>query len=533
MDYYEFFTTDNKNGWKFRVASLEKYEPKLYSKIKAYSDSNLLSEFPFKEQVWMFIHNLTDKPNCLGCSNKVSFHDKFKLGYKKFCSLDCANNSKDIMISLQKKSIKEKYGVDYYPQHKDFVDKVKATKIERYGHENYNNIEKGKKTKLGRYGNENYNNMDKHKQTCLDRYGVDNFAKSKTYNTLLEENIKDIYNTHGILNYDRDSGIANLKCDDCSSTYEIDLTTLRGRVKYNNKLCTVCNPKGQSWVSSGQQELIDFIKSLGIKNILVSDTKLLNGLELDIYLPDFNLAIEYDGLYWHSDVFKKNDYHLNKTKLCSDNGVQLIHVFEDEFLFKLDIIKSRLKSILGMSDRKIYARKCEIKQVDNKEAKVFLDENHIQGYINSKVKLGLFINGELVSMMTFGGLRKALGNVSKEGSYELLRFSNKKNINVIGGASKLLKHFIKEYNPNYILSYADKRWSNGNLYDKLGFSYVSDSKPNYWYVNNNKREHRFKYRKSNLISEGFNKNMSEKEIMISRGFYRIYDCGNMKFELIV
>jgi len=190
-----------------------------------------------------------------------------------------------------------------------------------------------------------------------------------------------------------------------------------------------------------------------------------------------------------------------------------------------------LMNILGLTSNKIYGRKTQIREVTPKDSKTFLNTNHIQGNVNSKIKLGLYYDDELVSLMTFGLLRKSLGSISKEGSYELLRFCNKLDTTVIGGADKLLKYFINTYTPIEIISYADRRWSQGNLYKKLGFDFVHDSSPNYFYVINNKREYRFKYRKDVLVKEGFDPSKSERQIMKERGFNRIYDCGNKKYTL--
>ena len=131
--------------------------------------------------------------------------------------------------------------------------------------------------------------------------------------------------------------------------------------------------------------------------------------------------------------------------------------------------------------------------------------------------------------MTFGAKRKSLGSKSEEECYELLRFCNKLNTTVIGGASKLLKHFVKVHNPNEIISYCDRRWSQGDLYEKLGFKFDHVSQPNYYYVIKGKRENRFKYRKSELVKQGFDKNKTEHEIMLERGIYRIYDCGTKAY----
>ena len=285
-------------------------------------------------------------------------------------------------------------------------------------------------------------------------------------------------------------------------------------------------PNCSNSISNDEKDVSFFIESLGIQ-IEENNRTILNGKELDIYIPLHNLAIEYNGLYWHSEEYISSDYHLNKTIECEKKGIQLIHIFEDEWLYKQDIVKSRLSNILGLTPNKIYGRKTQIREVSSKDAKLFLTNNHIQGNVNSSIKLGLYYNDELVSLMTFGKGRVMMGGDSNQ--YELLRFCNKLNTTVIGGADKLLKHFITKHNPKEIISYADRRWSQGGLYEKLSFDFVHDSKPNYFYIINKKREYRFKYRKDVLIKEGFDSTKTEHQIMLDRGISRIYDCGNKKY----
>lgn len=290
--------------------------------------------------------------------------------------------------------------------------------------------------------------------------------------------------------------------------------------------CTCSKP------SKKEDELVEFLK--GSFQLKQSYKKLLEGKELDIYIPSKKVAIEFDGLYWHSDKFKPDSYHLDKTKLCKTKGVDLIHIFEDEWDFKSDIVKSRLQNILGNTPNRVYARKTEVREVSTKEKSKFLDDNHIQGKVGSKVNLGLYFKGDLVAIMTFGKLRKNLGQNHKEGHWELLRFCNKLNTTVIGGASKLLSYFKKNYDWREIISYADRRWSKGQLYEQLGFKKVSETKPNYFYIGIKKlkRSPRYKYRKSELVKQGFSKDDTERSIMKSRGYKRIYDCGTLKYKLI-
>ena len=275
--------------------------------------------------------------------------------------------------------------------------------------------------------------------------------------------------------------------------------------------------------SISENEVADFIGSLGI-NMLTNDRSLLEGKELDIYIPSHNLAIEFDGLYWHSELFVDKDYHLNKTELCEEKGIQLIHIFEDEWVHKKDIVKSRLKSILKLSDNIIYARKCDIRYVDSKTKRSFLNDNHIQGTVGSKVNVGLYYSGVLVSLMTFGHRP-----ILQPSDYEMLRFCNKLNTSVVGGASRLLKYFVNTYQPKELISYADRRWSRGGLYKSLGMSFISDTEPNFHYIRGKYRDNRIKYQKHKLVALGFDKNKTANEIMFENGYYRIYDCGHKKY----
>ena len=280
-------------------------------------------------------------------------------------------------------------------------------------------------------------------------------------------------------------------------------------------------------------ELGDFIASIiGEENIIRNDRTVLDGNELDVYIPSKNLAFEFDGLYWHSEIKKpEKRYHLNKTQECEKKGIQLIHVFEDEWVYKNEICKSRIKNLLHASAKNIYARKCAVVEIDGVKTRKFFTDNHIQGNVHASVVLGLQYDGELVSAMSFGPLRKNMGRNNESGSWEMLRFCNKLNCNVVGGASKLLSHFIKAKQPEKIISYADKRWSVGNLYETLGFNFIHDSEPSYFYVIGNERKNRFGYRKDILISKyGCQPEDTEHNFCFNQGWYRIYDCGTKLYE---
>ena len=300
-------------------------------------------------------------------------------------------------------------------------------------------------------------------------------------------------------------------------------------------------------VSDGEHKTIRYIdcKSLEIKDTNDSDFQELR-LYLESILDDVEvhqedmmllsesnkIKIFYNKLHINSDIFKDKKYIFNRYETRGEYTV--INIFEDTWLSKKDIVKSRIRNALNKTEIKIYARKCVVKVIkDASVSKAFLAENHMQSWIRSKLALGLYYNDELVSIMAFGSLRKNLGQSNKDGSWELLRFASKLGVSVIGGASKLFKYFTTHYEYNVLISYADRCWSNGELYQKLGMT-ISKNKimPSYFYIIDGVRKNRFAFRKDILVSEGFDSNMTEVSIQHSRGYYRIFDCGCFKYELI-
>ena len=287
--------------------------------------------------------------------------------------------------------------------------------------------------------------------------------------------------------------------------------------------CNECSKK----FSFSEKEIGDFISQYFY--IIKNDRCLISPYEIDIFIPDKKIAIEYCGLYWHGEKYNKLKlYHLKKQERMEELGYRLITIFEDEWINKRHIVEKRLKHILGISDDPVvYGRQTEVKNISYIEAKSFIDENHIQGWVPCKIKLGLFHDKKLVSVMTFSKGSIAKGEVSIDGVWELSRFCS--SINVVGGAGKLLHFFKKNYKWTKIYSFADRRWSIGNLYYKLGFSFEKNTSPNYWYYKDViKRIHRFSFRKNKISHMGTG---TEWEIMKKNGYDRIWDCGNMKFIL--
>lgn len=273
-------------------------------------------------------------------------------------------------------------------------------------------------------------------------------------------------------------------------------------------------------ISGKEIELLNFIKDNYDGEIITNSKRIIKPYELDIYLPEFKLAFEFNGLYWHSEIYKEKTYHKMKFDLCKDKNIQLIQIYEDEWLYNKEIVKSMILNKINKITNKIFARKCTIKElIDHKTPKEFLDKNHIQGSVGSTVKIGLYYNEEMVSLMTF---------IKRKNDYELNRFCNKINTNIIGGASKLLKYFMNNYTYENIISFSANDYSNGNLYNILGFNEEKHILPDYSYIIKDKRYHKFNFRKSKF--DDIN-NLTEREYMFNKKIYRIYDSGKIRWVL--
>ena len=276
-------------------------------------------------------------------------------------------------------------------------------------------------------------------------------------------------------------------------------------------------------VSKREQELADFIESLGF-DIKTNDRELLEGNELDVLIPSKNLAIEYNGLYWHSEQHKDKQYHFDKSKNCTEKRYQLIHIWADTWKTKKPLVKSFIKSKLGIFDKKIHGRKCTVKKVSHKVSSEFYDKNHLQGRVSATSHLGLYLDKELVSVMSF--------KKKEDETYDLNRFCSKKGYLVRGGFSKLLKHFIKNNSVSKIISFSDNTYSDGGVYINNGFKKVKDLPVDYKYIWEGELKHKFGFRKARLAKMFDNTDgKTEHEICLENNVFRVYDAGKQKFEL--
>jgi hypothetical protein len=400
-------------------------------------------------------------------------------------------------------------GVDNPFQSEEVKEKIKQILIDKYGYPNPSNILKF---------------QEKKKQTFLEKYGSEQFLSSTQYREQRSEynfnkvidRIKNASPSFLIDEYTGVKTLYNWQCNICSAMY------LGSADNGKEPRCPFCFPK---YKSIGEQEVQTFIESLGF-NVQSNNRDIIAPKEIDIFIPELSIGIEYNGLWWHSEYKKDKMYHYNKWNMCNQKNIRLISIFEDSWFFKQAIIKHRLLSILGKAPCKVYARNCHISEINTNEARAFLEAWHLDGYAKSSIKIGLFDKNELVSVMTFAPSRFDKDKTK----FEIIRFASAKL--VVGGASKLFSFFKNKYTPRCVISYADLAWGNGSVYKAIGFNLEKITTPGYFYFNclTQQRENRLTLSKKQLVKLGFDASKTEFEIMNFRKEYiRIWDCGHAKY----
>lgn len=278
-------------------------------------------------------------------------------------------------------------------------------------------------------------------------------------------------------------------------------------------------------VSSGQLAIYNFIRSVYGGEVVLNDRSVLSPYEVDVYLPDLRLGVEYHGLYYHSyaspETTQQRCRHRDKAILALGN-IRLVQILESEWLQKEQLVKSFIVNKLGIS-AKVFARKCAVVKLDNKQWRNCVDGWHLSSYKHADVKLGLIYDGDLVMIIGFS--HHAVFQ------WEIARMASKCGCVVVGGASKLLAHFIANYSPTSIMTFADARYSCGDCYRQLGFKFLQHTKPNYFYVNGSSIHSRIKFQKHKLpvMLESFDGNLTESGNMFANGYRRLWDAGHFQF----
>jgi hypothetical protein len=552
--------------YKEKILELIKKYPKHYTK-KIQGDPTLWQ--------WVAEHSLVDVANAReaiysaisGTSNICDSGKIKKLGSISTGWYNCGPAAKCECTRLQvAQSVSEKKATRSAEQILNENNKRQLTNIKKYGVDNIGKIENAKNAHKAFYQDkekvaaavEKQNNsmlskhgpnyskimVNKRRETCLSKYGVDNpmkdptiFEKASLSRALTYDPVASIKKNHSKFvrmlrsNFRVTTNLTEEEYIGVASRPMMTFTCCDCGHEFNKRfdyavppICKICNPTEKKFKSGEENAVCDYIASIYQGKILQGDRSIINPFELDIVLPEKKLAIEYCGLYWHSEVsgFKEWNYHANKMRMAESRGYRLLTIFSDEWLDKQDIVKSKLQSIIAGTSDKIGARKCQIMDVDYQQAVEFHNLYHIQGSPRRLGKnIGLFYQGVLVALGSFITVTKTA---------ELVRFSSK--ITVVGGAGKILNYFIKNSDCNDIISFADMRWSQGNLYKSLGFVEVSRVPAMQMYVKDHiQRFHKLAFPKKKINPEGIDK--TEWQIMREAGYDRIWDCGKQKWQLDV
>jgi hypothetical protein len=462
------------------------------------------------QAIYLVKNNATHRPVCQNCGSlNIEYYDNGE--YAKHCSSKCGGANKNT-IEKRKETNQQKYGVDNVSKSPLIIEKIKNTTLQKYGKPYYSQTDEYKKR------------LDK-KEICpiIDYEKQSVSIKTLFYNKLCERtDVKPQFSLDEYLLYGHKIPY-KWECQKCKHVFES--ITHRSNFPY----CPSCNPR---------TDIENFLTKLLTKwciPVKHGDRKSITPLEIDFLIESKKIGIEANGLYWHSENSggKDKNYHVNKTELCYNNGIRLIQIFADEIEKKPKIVEHRLKYILGLVKNKIYARKCELKEIDSTLKGKFLNKYHIQGNDKSIINIGAFYKNHLVAVMTFSNLRKVTGLSTVQDHYELSRYATVFNFVITGICNKILKYFENKYNPKKIISYCDRRWNTGKSYENMGFIFKKNTAPNYWYTNDfHERIHRFNFQK-HLLKEKlliYDENKSERELMIMNKYDRIWDCGSKLYE---
>lgn len=513
--------------------------------------------YSWPEKLYLYYNNLEYAPTCKICGAPVKFLSLGR-GYQQTCSNECRKKDKSVYDRVRETNIKH-YGVPNPMALESIKDKIKATCMERYGTTNGGWSEQAqqkiKQSNRSRHGvdfpMQSETIRNKSKETFKQKYGVEHNSQIESLKPTKNEklrsyakkyrqnNFQRVLNTHKeILGLTEDfkyiCACPHPECNRCQEKQYI-ITPDCYWWRHSVERCTILSPEDKH--QNKDTYIERFIKDiLDANNIeyTCNDRSILKK-EMDIYIPGLRLGIECNGCYWHSSEYKAPSYHINKFKDAKDHGIELLQIWEDWIITKPEIVRSMILSRIYKSPQKIGARQCVIKEVPRSEGYAFLDANHIQGKSQYKISYGLYYEDKLVSLITFGSKRGCTGG-SAESGWELIRFCNVLNTNVVGAASRLLKYFIKHHEVTSIYSYASCDISQGNLYRLLGFESTQKITESYWYIDprTHKRYHRSSFTKDAIVKKGMRKDKNgwtESEVMREFKYIKIYDSGQTKWTL--
>jgi hypothetical protein len=506
----------------------------------------------FSMRLYCIMKNITSVPLC-ECGRHVTIRQNSRAGechydsyiFSTYCSRECARKS-ETTVKKRTNTMTARYG-DHNMRTPDGIEKFKNTMLEKYGVENPMMVDSIKKkvadTNTSRYGGVMYLNTEQgrktKKETLLKKYGVEHPMHHKPFKHAARLSyLKTVSERYGVDHttkaYKKHHDIFNDDAKFIEVVNEYKHTKEIARVLDYSVSRTVARMaelgvQNDTNHSHGEDVLYDFISTIiPHDEIIRSDRTVLDGRELDLYIPSKKLAIEYNGLFWHSEKFKPSDYHQKKSTECMKKGVNLFHIWEDDWEDerKQKILKKRILRSIGVLSERVFARKTRVVDVNQNIAKAFYDENHIQGSVHGVSTIGLVSGDRLVACMSFKRLKD-------DGEYDLVRYAT--SVAVVGGFTKLLSHFMRGKNIKRILTFASLDYSHGDLYMKSGFELSHITKPNYRYYNTRKTytlsRHQCMKHKLSKVLDQFDVKKTEHENMREAGWLRVYDAGSLCFEL--
>ena len=496
-----------------KVKGCSKIDPNLVRRIKTNQEMllELINYTMFLEddstvscRLWCLKNKIDKQPVCKNCGKNLKFKNN---SFSSFCGYKCIHEFENKNLVLKEKRITNQKNSNLV------IDENGQNGYQRGIKKLWENLKKSPdaEEKIKNMRVKTRETKKKNGTFVDERLRATRTRKQKTLSTLKSKfrllNEDTFLNEHHI-----DLETECLKCGNF-------FTMSSGRIE-KDYLCQQCHPNTRSSIEKIVSEIL---QNLNISFVCNKRKILDNKLELDFFCPEKNLGIEVNGDYYHSEKFITETYHQEKMELCNSKNITLLQFFENELKHKREICESIIRNKVGLSLFKIDARKCKIEKISSESSRDFFNKNHISGFCAATIYKGLIYQDELVALISF---RKPRFN--RKYDWEIIRYATKLNTNVRGGFSKLISSFIKDFPDDAIITYADLRYGTGNVYEKSGASFISKTKPNYWYIYNNKMYSRYDFQKKNLktiIGDIFDESLSERQNALNAGASRTWDCG--------
>ncbi len=482
---YPFFETTNHITEKFLINNHKEYYDMLFEMI-------VENNISLSERIYLFQNNLIEKPYCANCTNKVKFR-KFYLGYRKYCCKSCAATDTHKNPKIKENRIKNMHNA-CVEKRLEISNKISTTKLSKSNIENEIINKKRENTNIEIYGEKNVSQVKEIKE----KIGLNSSIEKKKGYT---KKIINLIISLGYIFNSMDDKTINLHCNECDKDFVIFKYLLHQRKRKNNTICTICNKTDGK--SDFENKIHNFIKNNCNLEILQGYRK-FRKYEIDIYIPELKLGFECDGLFWHCEKYRDENYHIDKLNFFKEKGIRIINIWEDDWKLNENIIKNIILFALNKINNIVPFEQCIIKIIDDKNANEFLHENSLTKCQKYDIKIGLYYNNKLIYIMCFNKIEKDI--------YILTEYCSMLNIIIDNVFPNIIQYFLYNYNVNKIISYIDLSYNDGNDISKNGFNLINYVKPNSFY---------------------FHKDIGIRNVNtnLSKGYYRIWNCGYSLYSL--